>query len=43
MAVFVYEALNASGQEVKDEVEAPSKEEAVAKVLSICYFDKKVL
>jgi type IV pilus assembly protein PilC len=43
MAVFVYEALNASGQEVKDEVEAPSKEEAVAKVRSLGYFPTKVL
>lgn len=42
MAVFVYEALNASGQEVKDEVEAPSKEEAVAKVRSLGYFPTKV-
>jgi len=25
MAVFKYEALNASGQEIKDEVDAPTK------------------
>jgi len=42
MAVFVYEALNSSGQEVKDEVEAPTKEEAVAKVRSLGYFPTKV-
>lgn len=42
MAVFVYEALNASGQEVKDEIEAPTKEEAVAKVRSLGYFPTKV-
>lgn len=42
MAVFQYEALNSSGQEVKDEVEAPSKEEAVAKVRSLGYFPTKV-
>lgn len=43
MSVFVYEALNASGQEVKDEVEAPTREEAVAKVRSLGFFPTKVL
>ncbi len=43
MAVFSYQALNSSGQEVKDEVEAPSKEEAVAKVRSLGYFPTKVI
>lgn len=43
MPVFKYEALNASGQEVKDEVEAPSKEEAVSKVRSLGYFPTKVV
>ncbi len=43
MAVFQYQALNAAGQEVKDEVEAPSKEEAVAKVKSLGYFPTKVV
>jgi len=43
MAVFIYEALNSSGQEVKDEIEAPSKEEAVAKVRSLGYFPTKVV
>jgi len=43
MAVFTYQALNSSGQEVKDEVEAPSKEEAVAKVRSLGYFPTKVV
>jgi len=42
MAVFLYEALNSSGQEVKDEIEAPSKEEAVAKVKSLGYFPTRV-
>ncbi len=42
MSVFVYEALNSAGQEVRDEVEAPSKEEAVAKVRSLGYFPTKV-
>lgn len=43
MAVFMYEALNASGQEIKDEVEAPSKEEAVVKVRGLGYFPTKVI
>lgn len=43
MAMFVYEALNQAGQEVKDEVEAPSREEAVAKVRSLGYFPTKVI
>ncbi|MBU0637948.1 MAG: type II secretion system F family protein [Planctomycetes bacterium] len=42
MAVFAYEALNASGQEVKAEVEAPTKEDAVAKVRGLGYFPTKV-
>ena len=43
MAVFNYEALNSSGQEVKAEIEAPSKEEAVAKVRSLGYFPMKLI
>jgi type IV pilus assembly protein PilC len=43
MAVFKYEALNSSGQEIKDEVEAPSKEEAVSKVRGLGYFPTKVV
>ncbi|MFQ5807310.1 MAG: type II secretion system F family protein [Phycisphaerae bacterium] len=43
MAVFTYQALNSSGQEVKDEIEAPTKEEAVAKVRSLGYFPTKVV
>jgi type IV pilus assembly protein PilC len=35
--------LNASGQEIKDQVEAPSKEEAIAKVRALGYFPTKVL
>lgn len=42
MAVFKYEALNSSGQEVRDEVEAPTKEEAVSKVRGLGYFPTKV-
>jgi type IV pilus assembly protein PilC len=43
MAVFKYEALNASGQEIKDEIEAPSKEEAVSRVRGLGYFPTKVV
>jgi type IV pilus assembly protein PilC len=43
MAVFKYEALNSSGQEIKDEVDAPSKEEAVSKVRGLGYFPTKVV
>jgi len=43
MAVFRYEALNASGQEVKDTIEAPTREEAVAKVRSLGYFPTKIV
>lgn len=43
MAVFLYEALNSAGQEVKAEIEAPTKEEAVAKVRGLGYFPTKVV
>jgi type IV pilus assembly protein PilC len=43
MPVFKYEALNAQGQEIKDEVEAPTKEEAVSKVRGLGYFPTKVI
>lgn len=43
MAVFTYEALNASGQEIKDQLEAPSKEEAIAKVRALGYFPTKIV
>ncbi|MBK9118476.1 MAG: type II secretion system F family protein [Phycisphaerales bacterium] len=43
MPVFKYEALNSSGQEVKDEIEAPSKEEAVSRVRGLGYFPTKVV
>lgn len=42
MAVFAYEAMNSSGQEVKDEVEAGSQEEAIAKIRGKGYFPTKV-
>lgn len=42
MAVFAYEAMNSSGQEVKDEIEAGSQEEAIAKIRGKGYFPTKV-
>jgi type IV pilus assembly protein PilC len=42
MPLFAYEAMNSSGQEVKDEVEAASSEEAIAKIRSKGYFPTKV-
>lgn len=42
MPLFLYEALNTNGQEVKDEIDAPTKEEAVAKVRGLGYFPTKV-
>src|SRR3954469_24442057 len=42
MAVFAYEAMNASGQEVKDEVEATSSEEAIQKIRARGQYPTKV-
>ncbi len=42
MPLFAYEAMNSSGQEVKDEVEAASSEEAIAKIRGKGYFPTKV-
>jgi len=32
MPTYAYEAMNTSGQEVKEEIEATSSEEAIAKI-----------
>ncbi|HTL30218.1 MAG TPA: type II secretion system F family protein [Tepidisphaeraceae bacterium] len=42
MPMYAYEAMNSSGQEVKDEVEATSSEEAIAKIRGKGYFPTKV-
>ena len=42
MATFAYEAMNSSGQEVKDEIEAGSTEEAIAKIRGKGFFPTKV-
>ncbi len=42
MAVFAYEAMNSSGQEVKDEIEADTSEDAIAKIRGKGFFPTKV-
>ncbi|MEM6560689.1 MAG: type II secretion system F family protein, partial [Planctomycetota bacterium] len=42
MATYVFEAMNSSGQEVKDEIEAGSSEEAIAKIRGKGFFPTKV-
>lgn len=42
MATFVYEAMSKDGKEVKDEIEAPSSEDALAKIRSLGYFPTKI-
>ncbi len=38
MPTFAFQAMNSSGQEVKDEVEASSKEDAIKQIRSKGYF-----
>jgi len=42
MATFLYEAMNQSGQEVKDTIEAESTEEALGKIRSLGYYPVKI-
>jgi type IV pilus assembly protein PilC len=42
MPTFQYEAMNQSGQEVKDEIEAQSTEDALAKIRSLGYYPTKL-
>ncbi|MFO0972122.1 MAG: type II secretion system F family protein [Phycisphaerae bacterium] len=42
MPVFQYEAMNAAGQEVKDEIDAVSSEDAIARIRQMGYFPTKV-
>ncbi|HEY8665279.1 MAG TPA: type II secretion system F family protein [Tepidisphaeraceae bacterium] len=42
MPTYAFQAMNASGQEVKDEVEATSSEEAISKIRGKGYFPTKV-
>jgi type IV pilus assembly protein PilC len=42
MATFAFEAMNSSGQEVKDEIEASDSQDAIAKIRQKGYFPTKV-
>jgi type IV pilus assembly protein PilC len=42
MATYAFEAMNSSGQEVKDEIDAGSSEEAIAKIRAKGFFPTKV-
>jgi type IV pilus assembly protein PilC len=42
MATYAFEAMNSSGQEVKDEIEATTSEEAIAKIRAKGFFPTKV-
>jgi type IV pilus assembly protein PilC len=42
MATFAYEAMNSSGQEVKDEIEADSQEKAIEKIRGKGLFPTKI-
>lgn len=42
MPTFQYEAMNQVGQEVKDEVEAASSEDALAKIRTLGYFPTRI-
>jgi type IV pilus assembly protein PilC len=42
MPTFQYEAMNAAGTEVKDEIDAPTSEDAIAKIRGLGYFPTKV-
>ena len=42
MATFAYEAMNQAGQEVKDEIDAASSEDALAKIRNLGYFPTRI-
>ena len=42
MATFAFQAMNSSGQEVKDEIEADTSEDAISKIRAKGYFPTKV-
>lgn len=42
MATFAYEAMNQAGQEVKDEIEAVTSEDALAKIRNLGYFPTRI-
>jgi len=42
MAIFTFEAMNAAGQEIKDEIDATNTEEAIGKIRQLGYFPTKI-
>jgi type IV pilus assembly protein PilC len=42
MPVYTYEAMNSSGQEVRDEIEATTSDEAIAKIRNKGFFPTKI-
>jgi type IV pilus assembly protein PilC len=42
MATYLYEAMNNLGQPIKDQIEATSSEEAIAKIRQLGYFPTKI-
>ncbi len=42
MATYAYEAMNQAGQEVKDEVDAASSEDALSKIRALGYFPTRI-
>ena len=42
MATFLYEAMNQTGQEVKDEIDAITTEDALAKIRNLGYFPTRI-
>ena len=42
MATYMFEALNNAGEEVKDEIEAQSSEDAINKIREMGYYPTRV-
>ncbi len=42
MSTFAYEAMNQAGQQVKDEIDASSSEDALAKIRNLGYFPTRI-
>ncbi len=42
MSTFAYEAMNQAGQQVKDEIDAASSEDALAKIRNLGYFPTRI-
>ena len=42
MPKFTYEAMNQAGETIKDEIEAPTNEDALAKIRNLGYFPTKI-